>query len=45
VDTVAEVLQLDPKTGGEGPVATLVVLDAYHGISKCEVNIALNKRV
>jgi len=45
VDAVAEVLQLNPKTGGEGPVATLAVLDAYHGISKCEINIALNNRV
>ena len=43
---VAEVLPLDPETGREGPVATLPVLNRYHdGVSKCEVNIALNKGV
>ena len=45
VDAVAEVLQLDPEIGGEGPVATLPVLNRYHGVSKCEVNIVLNKGV
>jgi len=42
---MAEVLQLNPEIGGEGPVATLPVLNRYHGVSKCEVNIVLNKRV
>lgn len=45
VDAVVEVLLLNPKIGCKGPVATLTVLDAYHGVSKCEVNIALNKGV
>jgi len=42
VEAVTEV-PLDPKIGREGPVTTLAVLDAYPGVPKCEVNIALNK--
>ena len=45
VGAVAEVLPLNPEIGGEGPVATLPVLNRYHGVSKCEVNIVLNKGV
>ena len=42
---VAEVLPLNPEIDGEGPVATLPVLNRYHRVSKCEVNMALNKGV
>ena len=44
-DAAAEVLPLNPEIDGEGPVATLPVLNRYHGVSKCEVNMALNKGV
>jgi len=45
VDAVAEVLPLDSKIGRKGPVAPLAVTDVPHGLSKCEINIALKNGV